>query len=257
MSPLISLLALLATASAASVASVRAPSTSPPTETRPSSPPPPIPFAPPSQEFCNTNTLGDDVYLSFFVPCEFIFYTVDGDEGERPSDDHFACDSIDDSDSATIIKQEDRKVMLWPESCVALGPRCYDLSKYPNLYNFTLFEGTEFAMKFPSGANVVSVDCSADYAKVTKFVENLPIELKEVAEAIGFAAFVVSFAVLMAVVACICWCCGTRGRPSSDGKCRHGSYVTVPPELNEPVTVMARPYQPQKYSSVYGKQEPV
>ena len=139
--------------------------------------------------------------------------------------------------------------MLWPESCVALGPRCYDLSAYPNLYNFTLFEGTEYAMIFPPEANVVAVDCSADFERVTKFVENLPLELKEVAEAISFAAFVFALAVLVAVVSCICCCCGacTSNRRGGNGNRRHGSYVTVPPELNEPVTVMARPYQPQNY----------
>lgn len=245
MRQLIYILALLAAASASSVRQSDPTSTSPTTKAKSF----PIPFAPPSSEFCNSNTLGDDVYLSFFKPCEFTFYSVDVDDDNALPIDHFSCDSIEDSDSAAIIKQEDRKVMLWPESCVALGSRCYDLSVYPNLYNFTLFEGTEYAMKFPSEANVVSVDCNADFERVTKFVENLPLELKEVAEAISFAAFAIVFAVVVAVVSCICCCCGacSNKRRGGDGNKRHGSYVTVPPELDEPVTVMARPYQPQTY----------
>ena len=248
MRQLVHILVLLAAASAASSVRQSDPTLMSPTKAKSS--PPPIPFAPPSPEFCNSNTLGDDVYLSFFKPCEFTFYmySVDVDDDNALPIDHFSCDTIDDSDSAIIIKQEDRKVMLWPESCVALGPRCYDLSMYPNLYNFTLFEGTEYAMTFPSEANVVSVDCSADFERVTKFVENLPLELKEVAEAISFAAFAIVFAVLVAVVSCIC-CCGacSNNRRGGDGNKRHASYVTVPPELDEPVTVMARPYQPQIY----------
>lgn len=246
MRQLIHTLALLVAASASSVRQSDPTSTSPTTKAK-SSQSPPIPFAPPSQDFCNSNTLGDDVYLSFFKPCDFTFYSVDTDAIPI---EQFSCDAIDDSDSAAIIKQEDRKVMLWPESCVALGPRCYDLSLYPNLYNFTLFEGTEYAMTFPSEANVVSVDCSADFESVGKFVANLPLELKEVAEAISFVAFAIMFAVLAAVISCICCCCGAcsnnRRGGGGDNK-RHGSYVTVPPELDEPVTVMARPYQPQTY----------
>mmetsp|Transcript_32774 Transcript_32774/g.72288 ORF Transcript_32774/g.72288 Transcript_32774/m.72288 type:complete len:256 (+) Transcript_32774:200-967(+) len=236
------LLALLTTSVASTSSSTtRSGTTSSTTESPPTSSPP-IPFAPPSPEFCDSNEIGDDVYLSFFVPCDFTFYAAE----KNANIDHFACDSVEESDSAAIIKEESRKVMLWPDSCVANGPRCYSITDYPNLYNFTIFEGTDYAMKFPPGANVVSVDCSADFEKVQEFVESLPEEFKQVAEAIGFAAFVVLFAVLAAIVACICCCCGACGKRNPSK--RYGAtYVNVPPELNEPV--VARLYQPQPHAA--------
>ena len=203
--PLILLALLTTSVVSASSSTTRSGTTSTSSTTESSSTlSPPIPFAPSSPEFCDSNEIGDDVYLSFFVPCDFTFYATE----KNVNIDHFACDSVEESDSAAIIKEESRKVMLWPDSCVANGPRCYSITDYPNLYNFTIFEGTDYAMKFPPGANVVSVDCSADFEKVQEFVESLPEEFKEVAEAIGFAAFVVLFAVLAAIVACICCCCG-------------------------------------------------
>lgn len=182
----------------------------------------PYPFAPPSDEFCDSNTLGDDAYFSVFAPCNFVFYDTE------VSPKHFECDAY--GKDTTVVKKEQRKVIMWPESCVAAGPRCYLIDDYPNLYNFTLFNDTDFAMTFPKNATVVSVDCTADYAKVNEFIENLPEELKEVAGAISFAAGVFLFAVIAAIVACIClcWCaCRGGGRRSPT----EATYVGVPSNI--------------------------
>ena len=68
-----------------------------------------------SSRYGKSNILGDDAYLSFFTPCDFAFYKTD------LVPDHFSCDEVDPS---VLIKTESRKVMMWPESCVAVGPRC-------------------------------------------------------------------------------------------------------------------------------------
>lgn len=198
----------------------------------------PYPFAPPSDDFCDSNTLGDDVYFSVFVPCKFVFYDT------KVMPDHFSCDSYDKS--TTVLKKEQRKVVMWPESCVAAGPRCYSIQDNPNLYNYTLFNDTEeFAMIFPETATVVSVDCTADFAKVNEFLENLPEELADVAASISFAAGVFLFAVIAAIVACICCCFGACRRRE-----RHvpaeATYMAVPSHIVKATPVSA--------STVYGSQ---
>lgn len=188
----------------------------------------PYPFAPPSDDFCNSNTLGDDAYVSVFLPCDFVFY----DTSVMP--DHFSCDSYEKS--TDVVKKEQRKIVMWPESCVAAGPRCYSIEHNPTLYNYTLFNETEFGMVFPKNAKVVSVDCTADYAKVNQFIENLPQELADVAASISFAAGVLLFAVIAAIVACICCCFGVcrRNRHSSP----EVTYMAVPSHV-----VKAQPVQ--------------
>ena len=193
----------------------------------------PYPFAPPSKDFCDSNTLGDDVYFSVFTPCDFVFY----DTTVMPQ--HFSCDSYDKS--TTLVKKQQRKVVMWPESCVAAGPRCYSIEENPNLYNFTLFNDTEFSMQFPKNATVVSVDCTADFAKVNEFIKNLPEELEDVAKSIGFAAGVFLFAVIAAIVACICCCFGACRRHP-----REATYMAVPSHV-----VKA---QPLTTATVYGAQ---
>ena len=196
----------------------------------------PYPFAPPSDDFCASNTLGDDAYVSVFVPCDFVFYDT------KVLPEHFSCDSY--GKSTTVIKKEARKIVMWPESCVAAGPRCYSIDDNPTLYNYTLFNETEFAMDFPKEATVVSVDCTADFAKVDEFIQNLPEELADVAASIGFAAGVFLFAVIAAIVACICCCFGAcrRNRHSSP----EGTYMAVPSHV-----VKA---QPIHGTTVYGAQ---
>ena len=184
------------------------------------------PFQPPSSEFCESNSLGDDAYISIFVPCEFVFYETT----DMP--DHFSCKGYNDE---TAIKKENAKVAMWPDSCVAVGPRCYSIADYPSLSNFTFYQDTEFSMKFPSQATVVSVNCTADFAKAQEFLENLPEELGEVAESIACLTMVLFVAVVAAIVACICCCCGAcqRRRP-------HGTYMEV-----QPVQATAASYSDQ------------
>ena len=172
-----------------------------------SDPKPPFPFTPPSEAFCKSNILGDDAYLSFFTPCDFAFYKTD------LVPDHFSCDEVDPS---VLIKTESRKVMMWPESCVAVGPRCYSLVDYPDLFKFAINSDEEnYAMEFPSDATVVSVDCTADFAKVEVFMESLGPEIEHVASSIAFASGVVLFAVVAAIVACFCCCFGAcKARPN-------------------------------------------
>ena len=166
-----------------------------------------FPFEPPSEEFCKTNSAGDDVYLSLFKPCEFVFYrrsTPSVEVANKVSKFECANFGIDD---APIVATEQRKVVGWPDSCVANGPRCYSLADFPNLQKFTIFGDTDFdpeySTPFPSDADAVSVDCSADYAEVEHAMDELPEVLKPIAEAM----VIFSLVMLVSVIACAGLCC--------------------------------------------------
>jgi len=186
----------------------------------------PAPFAPPSAEFCESNKLGDDVYFSILKPCNFIFYKTSSfsSRGGNDDGDHFSCGNVLQDDD-TIISTEMRRVVGWPDSCVAAGPRCYSIAEYPSLVNFTLFSGFEefegtgskstssmkslegpYAMLFPPDANVVSVDCTADYEAVQEAAQNLPEDLENVAAAFVFFGAMVLISTFACIVTC-CLCC--------------------------------------------------
>lgn len=183
----------------------------------------PYPFSPPSKEFCHHNSLGSDVYVSVFSPCKFVFYTgvINGRNATSSS-----CDGVLNNTEEKIIASEERKVIGWPDSCVANGPRCYDLSEYSHLNNFTLFSGemvgfsNYYALSFPDLANYVSVDCTKDYQLAETAMKNLPETLEPIAQAIAFFAFMILIGILVCIgICCACLCNeGTRNR---------GGYTTV------------------------------
>jgi len=198
------------------------------------------PFTPPSEEFCETNSAGDDVYISLFKPCSFVFYrSLDSNPLEI---NNFQCDL---TSTESVISRERRKILGWPDSCVANGPRCYALKEHPNLQNFTLFGDTEYAVTFPSDADIVSVDCSGDYAEAMEAMENLPLALGTMVNALYFF----SIAMLVSLVVCISCCCCCMRKDRQDG------YQTVVDGVYRGPPVVARnisemPSQEQKYQVV-------
>mmetsp|Transcript_14651 Transcript_14651/g.20010 ORF Transcript_14651/g.20010 Transcript_14651/m.20010 type:complete len:244 (-) Transcript_14651:70-801(-) len=198
-------------------------------------PPPPSShqILPPSDDFCTYNSLGDDTYISFFEPCEFIFY----DSTVMP--EHFSCGDFlkdNESNAIVVVKQQKRKVMMWPDSCVANGPRCYNLSQNPHLSNYTLYENTEYAMEFPAEATIVSVNCSADFVRVQEFTDNIPESWVKVTREATFGIALFFFSAMACLVAGICCCCGAcndryGGRRSSyqmvESKKYHGPPVVA------------------------------
>lgn len=198
----------------------------------------PYPFTPPSEEFCEHNQLGSDSYTSLFSPCVFTFYRGSSNVVQNGS---FSCTGITNNDNNTnekIISVQERKVENWPDSCVATGPRCYDLSKYPRLENFTLFggemDGDYYAMSFPHDANYVSVDCSKDYQLAKQVIDNLPEELEPLTHAIIFFGFMVLFGSLVCVCVCaVCICSGGTNRSRTGYTSIRGVYAGPPVEARE------------------------
>jgi len=136
----------------------------------------PYPFQPPSDEFCSENKLGSDVYVSIFSPCNFTFYKTSADSSSGSTGGHFSCDGIVNSTNDEIIDTEQYRVLGWPDSCVALGARCYNLTDNPHLSNFTQagVENSYYPLVFPPDADFVSVDCSYDYELVQETIKELP-----------------------------------------------------------------------------------
>mmetsp|Transcript_4612 Transcript_4612/g.6014 ORF Transcript_4612/g.6014 Transcript_4612/m.6014 type:complete len:253 (+) Transcript_4612:77-835(+) len=173
----------------------------------------PYPFEPPSSQFCKNNSLGSDIYVSIFSPCVFTFYK---NNTSLPSSIRtFSCTEIlNNTIDEKVVIIEERKVVGWPDSCVATGPRCYDLNKHPELANFTLFdESSYYSMPFPADATVVSVDCSQDYRKAKEAMKNLPHELEPIAHAIMFFGLMMLLGSLLCVFLCCTFVCsGYSGR---------------------------------------------
>ena len=180
----------------------------------------PYPFEPPSDEFCQHNQLGSDIYVSFFKPCMLNFYK--GTQSNNETSDSFSCDGIVDSTSEELTYAEERKVIGWPDSCVANGPRCYDLSKYPGLDNYTIFGDGDniYSMSFPDDATYLSVDCSQDFQIAEEAMKTLPNAIEPLAHAIIFFGIMVFAGLLICLVVC-CACIGNGG-------VRHrGGYSTI------------------------------
>ena len=128
--------------------------------------------------------------------------------------------------------------MFWPDSCVALGERCYSIDENPELFNYTFISvngnADDYTISpFPIDSGTVSVDCSADYELAEEFMDNLPEELEEFAGAM--MAMIVLF-ILVVSICCGCICCGL-GTAIGALCCRprHKGYKSVPLATGVPV----------------------
>mmetsp|Transcript_390 Transcript_390/g.494 ORF Transcript_390/g.494 Transcript_390/m.494 type:complete len:255 (-) Transcript_390:84-848(-) len=220
-----------------------------------------FPFAPPTSDFCAAEEQLDedgDVYISFFKPCTFTFYKK-SDPSIVSTDDSFSCDGIANSSNYEIIDSEPSPVIGWPDTCVVNGPRCYNLTEYPYLSNFTLrgiisnqteiemlsnftklgiFSNftqigidSNLSMVFPSEADFVSVDCASDYAIAQEELKKLPEELEPLAEAFMFFALMVLAGCIVICGICCCCLCG-GGRRSGYSKIG-GVYAGPPVEAKK------------------------
>jgi len=137
--------------------------------------------------------------FDFFFPDSALMKDVNG----------HTCHMEDITTELEIVKIQDRKVFLWPDSCVALGDRCYSMDgdsiKYA-LATSTIFANYSYAMTFPQDATFVSVSCAADYESFEEFTEtfpNLESLIKWIVYSLVATLFFIS-AVLLGTIMCIC-----------------------------------------------------
>ena len=185
----------------------------------------PYPFSPPidNPQFCETNDLYQSIYISFFANCNLVFYNT------STSLDQFTCPS-------DLEGIEEQRRVFWPDSCVALGPRCYSIDENPDLFNYTFISvngnNDDFKMApFPINSGIVSVDCSADYELVEEFMANLPENIEEIA---GTMMVLILTVVLVFGLCCGCLCCGL-GTTIGALCCRPGRKDYIPVASGVPV----------------------
>jgi len=168
----------------------------------------------------NSNYGGDDVYLSIFKPCAFIFYQTKSPD--KPIITNCNCSSVDLHNDASIVIMEQRKVLGWPDSSVANGSRCYVLADHPDLQNFTIM-----GKAFPPDADIVSVDCSADYEETMDVIDNVTVVVPDddgLEPPVANAIYFFSMVMFIAMVACVGICCVCAFKSTSRSK----GYTSVP-----------------------------
>ena len=177
-----------------------------------------------SAEFCQHNEMDSDLYISLFSPCVFTFYKGWSNITQEES---FSCIGIVNSTNEVIIDVKESKVVGWPDPCVANGPRCYDLSEYPDLNSiFTLYGesvGKVYPMKFPKGSSYVSVDCSKDYQIAKEAMKKIPEAIEPLANAIIFFGLMV----LIGSIICCCVCCGCVCREGGHQRGNRYNYSNI------------------------------
>uniref|UniRef100_A0A7S2WAK5 Uncharacterized protein n=1 Tax=Eucampia antarctica TaxID=49252 RepID=A0A7S2WAK5_9STRA len=179
----------------------------------------PIPFAPPSDEFCTSNSLGDDFYISVFEPCKVVFFT-NSSISDSTGEGHYSCDDHA-YEPNQVVSEAQLQVFMWPESCVANGPRCYLLKENPDLVEYLIDPNNIYTVNdifsFPEDATAVSVSCVADYAKFQKTMKTAQDDFSTsslVHPLIGITALlgILSLAVCLCGCGVMFCCCSQRPR---------------------------------------------
>jgi len=79
--------------------------------------------------------------------------------------EHFTEDDWDELSSDDLPKSAE-ELMLWPDQCVGVGPRCYSIED--KAIEDTLFRLFADGDKIPAGATHVQVDCRGDAVALSR-----------------------------------------------------------------------------------------
>lgn len=196
---------------------------------------------------CSLDDTPRGFYGAFFQPCEFRFraskenYSADDEETEADSEDtanpvdacsdeasttvsspaasHWFLNLTDrlDKDDWTIddIPDTMEDLLVWPDECVGVMPRCYKLDDMSLEMQDAL--SLVFSNGFPPEATHVRVDCRGDAAQLVRvaytFAESM--QLDETATSLIFWVVTVVLLIIVlgmwSVYACLRKCLGSRG----------------------------------------------
>jgi hypothetical protein len=201
---------------------------------------------------CHKDQTPHGYYGAFLQPCEFIFRQVDQERlipllqddavPDMCSDkasvvvgkpvpmnwffnltEHFDKDDWDEMSSDTDIADITDKLMLWPDQCVGITPRCYSVQD-PAIHDtlYKLFE------EIPEGATHVQVNCQSDAMELSRVVYAFADGFeKSMPTIIAWMTTVILFSLVASL-----WCCYgcfrlCRGGPRNITAPVHGHYVSI------------------------------
>jgi hypothetical protein len=205
-------------------------------------------------EDCEKDLSPHGYYAAFFQPCEFSFYKKNKIEGvatnicssessvllgsPKPVNwvfelkKHFDVDDWDSLDSQDIPDYDD--LMLWPDQCVGVGPRCYSLeSSGEDGGSFSDILGRLFPDGIPNGSTHVQVDCASDAREISILAYNLASGLEKNVGyiVVGLAALCITVTVSLSLC---CYGCFRLWFPRSIEKDQKyfPAYYAVPAEVH-------------------------
>lgn len=204
---------------------------------------------------CTEDRSPHGFYGAFFQPCEFSFYRKAGNE-EKPSSNETVCTSS----SSTLVGQptpvhwlfklQDHiekddwddlstddipdfdELMLWPDQCVGVTPRCYALQAPSPASNSTTDKLLEtlrrlFPHEIPSEATHVQVDCRVDSMELSRVAYSLAGGAES---SLPFIAAWMATLILLFVLGmsyCCFGCLALCFRHQTKGK-NHRAYYAIP-----------------------------
>lgn len=202
---------------------------------------------------CERDSSPHGYYGAFLEPCEFSFYSQ---SEETPCSAHdligvgmplnWALNLTEnynnqdwDQYSSDDMPDPREDLLLWPDQCVGVMPRCYSVAEFESLLNKLIGNG------IPVDATHVRVDCRADGLAVTKTVYAFVDGFEKSAPTLVLWAVTV----LLFFVCSTMWCCfgcvslikgpapGQRfGKPlccTASAKSSSGVYIELGPTTDE------------------------
>jgi hypothetical protein len=205
-------------------------------------------------EDCNEDRSLHGFYGAFFQPCEFSFY-VEGDNNEKTGRNETVCTSTSstlssqpipvhwlfhlqehmDKDDWDDLSNNDipdfDELMLWPDQCVGVMPRCYGIraSSVPTSNSTTdkVLEVLQriFPDQIPAEATHVQVDCRVDSMELSKVAYALAGGAESSIPVI--AAWMITLILLFVLAMSYC-CLALCFRHHRKGMNHHHAYYAIP-----------------------------
>jgi hypothetical protein len=218
-------------------------------------------------EDCKDNTSPHGLYGAFLQPCEFTFMKNDAVDDSAQNactattssqvgkavpmhwffnlTEHFDKDEWDNISSDDIPDADE--LMLWPDQCVGVGPRCYSLDEMNSDMKDIL---SRLFDEIPEGATHVQVDCRSDALELSRAMYALADGFEKSTPTI--IAWMVTIVLLFAASTmwCCYGCCALFSRGSRDRACtgHHGNSSATYTRLEDACDHEQKEmYYPRKY----------
>ena len=202
---------------------------------------------------CETNHNPHGYYGAFFQPCEFSFYEnhdVDDPTGKKnfcssksavllgtPKPVHwiFKLQNYFDKNNWNELSSDDMPdvddLMLWPDQCVGVGPRCYSISSSDNHTFSDVLDRLFPDDGIPIGATHVEVDCRADAMELSRVSYAFASGLEKNVAYIVYGFVALCLTVILVLSLCFYGCFRLCFRPNEAKQKYVSAYYAVPAEV--------------------------